>query len=191
MQEHTPADDAVARSKIPELDKRPRWWLFAILTIAAIGAIALLTNVALAQGWIDSVVGPLYTDSEHEAALEDARLAGFSDGEDVGYSEGIEIGRSEGEQTGFETGYEAGERLGFSEGLDAGYEDGLSDGYDSGYTDGYETGQADGSFQSYLDGWTDGCLFLFNGLGTDRVGDWWDYYYSPSYASYYNKSACD
>jgi len=183
----TPADEAVALSESPVERKNLRWWLAAMLAIVTLVAGSLLTNIALVNGWVGSVAGPLYTEADHNIAAEDARVDGFSEGEDVGYAEGLAFGKSEGEQVGFETGYDAGERVGFSEGLDAG----LADGYDTGFNDGYDTAFDDAYYEGYFGGWTDGCLFLFDGLGTDRVGDWWDYYYSPSYASYYDRSACD
>jgi hypothetical protein len=66
----------------------------------------------------------------------------------------------------------------------------LDDGYQTGRDDGYETGLEDGYYEGYFDGFKEGCLSLFENLGTSRVGDWWDYYYSPSYASYYERAAC-
>lgn len=179
----TPADEAVALSETPAERKNLRGWLVAMLAIFAFVAGSLLTNFALASGWVGSVAGPLYTEADYNAAVEEARVDGFADGEDVGYADGVAIGKSEGEQIGFETGYDAGERVGFSEGWDAG----LFDGYDTGFDDGYDAAFDD----AYFGGWTDGCLFLFDGLGTNRVGDWWDYYYGPSYASYYDRSTCD
>ena len=169
-----PPDDLSPKGSAPRRRLRSRAaWLIPLLVI-----LPVLTYVATVSGWLDWIAGPQYTQTELDVATAAAEKSGFSSGEDVGYDDGLDEGREAGEETGFQLGHETGERTGFADG----YTIGSSEGYDEGYLNGSET--------SYGIGYQDGCLVLFDLLGTTRIGSWWDYYYSPSYAYYYESGAC-
>lgn len=137
-------------------------------------ALPPLTYMATTQNWLPLPLGPVYLHDEHTAAIEQARQAAHLEGRNQGYDAGHTQGIAQGKEAGYGDG--------FGDGRRAGYSDGSAEGYDDGYLE--------GSVDGYSDGFTAGCQSLFDGLNTDRVGDWWDYYYAPSYASYFLRSAC-
>jgi hypothetical protein len=163
---HTPTD-----TPKPKPNLRPTFLLVSAVVLVTAAATAGITYAAIDNVWMPDVTGTFYSESEHQTALEQAWEGAHEDG----YSEGHAAGWSAGKLSGFAEGQDTGQ--------EAGYREGRADGYMDGYYEGYGEG--------YGEGWADGCFALFDGLGTDRVGDWWDYYYSPSYASYYNTNACD
>lgn len=173
-------------------------WIPATISVLALLVIPLATYLVVINDWASALTGQVYTEDEHQAELDRAREAGFG----AGRSHGFETGFLAGEASGFETGHEAGEIVGYdsgylegaatgsSEGFETGhtvgYSVGVGAGYEQGQTEGYEEGLAAG----YGHGFIEGCLALFDALETDRVGSWWDYHYSPSYAYYYEPAAC-
>ena len=148
--------------------------LITALVLVTVAASAGATYGAIDNNWAPDIFGTFYSEDEHQVDV--ARSS--ESAHEIGYAEG----------------WDAGERNGFAEGQEAGYREGRTDGYDDGYTVGYSSGGQEaydnGYYDGYGEGWTEGCMALFDALGTDRVGDWWDYYYSPTYASYYNTNAC-
>jgi len=148
--------------------------LVAALVVIGIGASAFGSYAAIANNWLPDVTGRFFSEEEHLKALEAAR--------EEGYQDGLEVG----ELAGYAKGQRAGHDAGAREGRAAGFESG----YNTGYRDGADDGHADGYWEGFEEGWSSGCLALFDGLRTDRVGDWWDYYYSSAYGSYYTRSAC-
>lgn len=169
----------VASSESPS---RRRLHLGPLWLVSLLVALPVLTYVATVNGWLDWIAGPQFTQAEFDMANTAAEKSGFSQGErvgyDGGYEAGLDVGRKLGEETGFEIGHAAGEQIGFA------------DGYSAGGSEGYEDGYVDGSAESYGIGYQDGCLVLFDLLGTTRIGSWWDYYYSPAYAYYYESGVC-
>ncbi|HJQ96471.1 MAG TPA: DUF4328 domain-containing protein [Acidimicrobiia bacterium] len=153
---------AGARSRYSSFAMRALPWAVAALLVPTT---AWGTSRNLTPG-----IGPLYDQREYD----DAQDASHDEGYDRGLIQGTNIGFSDGRRSG----------------LDAGYAQGAEDGYEFGYDDGFSDGEDEGHYQGYIEGWDEGCLFLFNNLNTDRVGSWWDYYYSPAYASYYEIGVC-
>lgn len=166
---------------------RGNWVTLLVSAIALVALAAGGTYAAVVNNWVPSITGTFYQESEYEAAVADA----FSEGEAIGHRKGLSEGVAEGEAAG----YTRGEQAGFEQGRDVGFDEGFAagsrDGYDAGYLDGEADGQSSGYVDGYEIGWSDGCNALFTGLGTDRVGDWWDYFYSTSYGSYFTASACN
>lgn len=174
----TPEDLQTTRREQRIRRLRLSFALVAVVTTTSVG-----TYAAVVGNWVPSVTGIHISEAQHEAELKTTSEASY----DAGYSEGHESGTDAGELSGFAKGQEAGRESGYREGRS----DGHSQGYDQGYDVGYEAGSDEGYVVGLADGWSAGCTFLFSGLGTDRVGNWWDYYYGPSYASYYSRSTCD
>jgi hypothetical protein len=169
-----------------QLSGKRRWiriGSIVVLTLSVMTLSAGATYAAIANKWATSVTGTFFGQTERDSAVDSAHELGVAEGHSDGLEEGHDIGYSEGEQTGYASGHQAGVL------------DGYADGSTYGFNQGYDSGYADGGSEAYLDGfdqgWHDGCIALFTGLGTDRVGDWWDYYYSSYYGSYFTKSACD
>lgn len=69
---------------------------------------------------------------DYDAAVIEAREAGYTEGHAAGLDEG------------YDNGYETGHKEGYDEGYDEGNEDGYFDGYESGKSIGYDSGYADG-----------------------------------------------
>ena len=181
-----------------EADHSAAAWLPMTLLIVGLIVLPVATYVVIVNDWAAALTGTIYTADEHQAELEEAREAGFAAGRSQGFETGFQAGeasgfgagREAGELDGFDAGYLAGEVSGSTDGFEAGhtagYNVGIGDGYDQGQTEGYEDGLVDG----YGHGFVEGCLTLFESLDTDRVGSWWDYYYSPTYAYFYEPAAC-
>jgi hypothetical protein len=173
-------------------------WIPITMSVVALLAIPVATYFVIVNGWAAALTGTVYTQAEHQADLDAAHDAGFA----AGRSHGFETGFEAGEASGFEDGHTAGERAGYDLGFIEGEESGTSAGFDKGHARGYSVGQGagfdrgqsegyeEGLVDGYGHGFVEGCLVLFESLDTDRVGSWWDYYYSPTYAYYYEPAAC-
>lgn len=172
---HLPEDAAKPK-------RRRTAFLSVGLVLVVIAATAATTYGAIDNNWMPEITGSFHSEDEHQAVLSRASEAAHEEG----YSEGHTVGWDSGELNGFAEGQDAGHEAGYREGRTDGYNDGYSVGYNSGGSEAYD----DGYHEGYGQGWTDGCLALFDGLSTDRVGDWWDYYYSSAYGSYFNTNTC-
>lgn len=166
--------DGPSPSNPPAPDLRPKRrrtaHLITALVLVTVAATAGTTYGAIDNNWAPDIFGTFYSEGEHQADV----VQSSESAHEIGYAEG----------------WDAGELNGFGEGQEAGYREGRTDGYDDGHTVGYRSGGQEAYDDGYEEGWTEGCMALFDALGTDRVGDWWDYYYSPTYASYYSTDAC-
>ena len=88
-------------------------------------------------------------------------------GRDVMISVALYVGHSPGYPP--NAGYESGFKAGKAEGYDAGVK--------AGKKKGYKTGVEAGKYGGYNDGWTEGCVAVFDELGSARVYDNFGYYF--------------
>lgn len=172
MSEHPELSSVTLRQQAYK--RRRKLGLRLLVGLSAV-SICPLTYLATVHNWVPLPMGRVYLEAQHQETIAEMSDAARLEGRELGYDLGHQLGRAEGTE------------IGYRNGLEHGYQDGSSEGYESGYDDGLSDGNMDG----FSDGYTAGCELLFDGLNTDRVGDWWDYYYGPSYASYYQRSVCD
>ena len=134
---------------LPATVRRPASWL--IVMLVAIG-------VAIMVGSLAAYVG-------HGAGESAGFTRGLEQGERAGQTAGLAQGTDTGYTKGRKEGYTAGFKAGKAEGLASGKEAGLKVGKKKGYESGFTAGKAQGNRAGY----SEGCLAVFNELGTSRL----------------------
>ena len=148
---------------LPATVRRPASWLIVVLVAVVVAIIVGGLAAYIAHGAGES--------AGYTRGLEQGKRAGQS----AGLAQGTDTGFTEGRKEGYTAGFKAGKAEGLASGKEAGLKVGKKKGYESGFTAGKAQGQRAG--------WSEGCLAVFNEIGTARL------YYD--FRKFITQSFCD